>query len=94
MSAHDYEMFNNFDELPFCVSQKGERGDMHKKPEKRNVVDDTNPEGGYSMRRLRTCRRSLRRGTISTSTSTSTLMPSTLLLACMLGRALRKTLSG
>ena len=21
---------------------------MHEKPEKRNVVDDTNPEGGYS----------------------------------------------
>jgi hypothetical protein len=37
----------NFNELPFCVSQKGERGDMHEKPEKRDVVDDINPAGGH-----------------------------------------------
>jgi hypothetical protein len=43
LSAHDYEVADNRDELPFCVSQKGERGDMHEKPEKRDVVDDINP---------------------------------------------------
>jgi hypothetical protein len=47
LSAHDYEILNNFDELPFCVSQKGKRRDMPEKPEKRDVVDDINPEGGY-----------------------------------------------
>jgi hypothetical protein len=45
LSAHDEETLNNFDELPFCVSQKGERGDMHKKPKKRDVVDNINPKG-------------------------------------------------
>jgi hypothetical protein len=29
------------------VSQKGKRGDMHEKPEKRDVVDDINPEGKH-----------------------------------------------
>jgi hypothetical protein len=51
LSAHDYEMFNNFDELPFCVSQKDERGNMHKKPEKKDMVDDINPEGGYDNKK-------------------------------------------
>jgi hypothetical protein len=33
------------------VSQKGERGDMHKKPEKRDVVDNINPKGGYGNKK-------------------------------------------
>jgi hypothetical protein len=47
LSAHNEETINNFDELPFCMSQKGERWDTHKKPEKRDVVDNINPKGGY-----------------------------------------------
>jgi hypothetical protein len=50
-SAHDCEVLDNFDELPFCVSQKSERGDMHEKPEKRDVVDDINPEGGHDNKK-------------------------------------------
>jgi hypothetical protein len=38
---------DNFDELPFCVSQKGEKGDMHEEAEKRDMVDDINLEGEH-----------------------------------------------
>jgi hypothetical protein len=47
-SAHNCEVLDNFDELPFCVSQTGERGDMHEEAEKRDVVDNTNLEGEHN----------------------------------------------
>jgi hypothetical protein len=45
--AHECEVSDNYSELPFWVSQKGERGDMHEKPEKSDVLDDINSEGGH-----------------------------------------------
>jgi hypothetical protein len=48
LSAHECEVVDNFSELPFCVSQKSERGDMHEEAEKREVVDDINSEGEHN----------------------------------------------
>jgi hypothetical protein len=47
LSTHECGVSGNSNEVPFCVSQKGEKGDMHEKPEKRDVVNDINPEGGH-----------------------------------------------
>jgi hypothetical protein len=46
-STLDCEVLNNFDELPFCVPQKSEKGDMHEEAKKRDGVDDTKLEGEH-----------------------------------------------
>jgi hypothetical protein len=97
LRAHECEVLDNLDELPFCVSQKGERGDMYEKPEKRDVVDNVNPKGRHDNEKTAECLRSPRRGmTLTpTSTSTSTLTPSTMrmwwrLWRCRCTRGLRR----
>jgi hypothetical protein len=52
LSAREREVLDNFSELPICVSQNGEMGDMHEKPEKMDVMTDINPEGKYDDEEL------------------------------------------
>jgi hypothetical protein len=50
--AHNCEVVDNVDELPFCVPQKGQKGEMHEEAEKRDVVDDITLEGEHNDEKM------------------------------------------
>jgi hypothetical protein len=47
LSAQECGVSGNSNEVPVCVSQQGEKGDIHEKPEERDVMTNINPEGRY-----------------------------------------------